>query len=776
MMHKNNQTYLFIRAILVFFLLNIYTISFAQIEIGKWRDHLPYSFAKCLATDGKSVFVGTNHSAFSFDIKTKQLKKHGKVEGFSDLDLQSIIYHTPTRQWVMAYKNANIDFFKDGTVSNLSDIVSKPEITYKTVNDILITETDIWLACSFGIIKMNPDKNEITDTYFIGEYGSMQSVDKIVRINNYLYILSNGKILKAPIQSNFLNNPDEWSTIILPLDFIPFNLQAIQSKLIVSGLQNSKVFSILWDESTQQESFRLEMQNTDFNIKVSGNLFFILSADNISQYTSEGVFMKQWKEYSFGKIQASDILYDEIHKTYYIADKQYGLVEIQESGMQYHFPNGPLNHHTFRLASANGIVYSTGGAVDLAWGPLFYNPELYRFKDNRWDSYIDFSGVAHDFIDLAVNPKNSNQVMLGSWSNGIMEWNNGEFKQYFNHINSTLTNMPPYTSGHVRVGGLTFDFKNRLWVTNSGTNLPLHMLDSENIWYKMSENIQLNAPTIGKILVATDETKWCILPRGNGLLAYSDANTPEIVADDKWKKISLINRAGTLITNQIFDVAQDKNDALWLGTDKGVLVIYSPSLVFNSTLYADEITVLEEENDSVAQVLLANESVTAIATDGANRKWLGTSNSGVFLVSENGTKTLAHFTAENSPLLSNLILDIEVNGLSGEVFFATEKGLISYMGSSTTGRNNFEGLYVYPNPVRPDYKGQIVIAGLVANTEIYITDVAGNTVYRTTALGGQAVWDGTNGNKEMVSSGVYIVFCASPDGSQSASTKLLIIR
>jgi len=168
--------------------------------------------------------------------------------------------------------------------------------------------------------------------------------------------------------------------------------------------------------------------------------------------------------------------------------------------------------------------------------------------------------------------------------------------------------------------------------------------------------------------------------------------------------------------------------------------------------------------------------VTDIEVDGANRKWLGTSDGGAYLVSEDGLEEIEHFNTSNSPLLSNVILDICVDGVSGEVFFGTDKGIISYKGDALEGTSAYSNVVVYPNPVRETFEGPVAIKGLIENTTVKITDMGGNLVFETESLGGQAIWDGRNFNGERVSTGVYIVFLSSADGSLSHVTKLLFIH
>ena len=175
-------------------------------------------------------------------------------------------------------------------------------------------------------------------------------------------------------------------------------------------------------------------------------------------------------------------------------------------------------------------------------------------------------------------------------------------------------------------------------------------------------------------------------------------------------------------------------------------------------------------------MLLLTEIIQAINFDGANRKWIATQNSGVFLMSADGTDEVSHFTQTNSSLFSNNVKDIAINQKTGEVYFATDKGIISYRGTATEGNDNFTDVYAFPNPVTPSWSGVIAIKGLVNNTTIKITDINGVLVYETESLGGQAIWDGKNYKGERVSTGVYMVFCTSEDGSKKLATKILFIN
>lgn len=121
-------------------------------------------------------------------------------------------------------------------------------------------------------------------------------------------------------------------------------------------------------------------------------------------------------------------------------------------------------------------------------------------------------------------------------------------------------------------------------------------------------------------------------------------------------------------------------------------------------------------------------------------------------------------------------MKIAVNGVSGEVWFGTSEGIVSFRGDATAGKEDYSGVYVFPNPVREDYEGVVTITGLVENSNVKITDVSGNLVYETTSLGGQVTWDLRNYRSVRVATGVYLVFCMSEDGSLAKVTKMLVIR
>ena len=183
------------------------------------------------------------------------------------------------------------------------------------------------------------------------------------------------------------------------------------------------------------------------------------------------------------------------------------------------------------------------------------------------------------------------------------------------------------------------------------------------------------------------------------------------------------------------------------------------------------------DGTGLADYLLSNVAIQTICVDGANRKWIGTGSGGVFLVSENGLEQLQHFSENNSPLPSNKIVSIAISPETGEVFIGTDKGLVSYKGTATYATSQpSQEIYAFPNPVRPEYNGNIAIKGFTRNAIVHITDASGKVVYSTQAHGGQAIWNGKTNQGIRVATGVYYVFASDQNGKNTSVAKILFVN
>ena len=395
-----------------------------------------------------------------------------------------------------------------------------------------------------------------------------------------------------------------------------------------------------------------------------------------------------------------------------------------------------------------------------------------RYDDWRNYDYYELKN-ARDIVAVA---KYGNKTYFASYYNGVVELEGDEVIERYSwwNTNNGLDTISYWQNDNrMAISDLKFDGNGNMWGLLSSVDNPLFVKTPENEWYKFPIS-STQTFLFDDILIDDHNQKWGIIGRGNGMFVYNDNNTIANLDDDQYLLLDMSIEKGNLPSMNVYCFANDLDGEIWVGTDKGIAVFYDPGAVFSGYNFnAQQILITE---GSYGQYLLSEEKVTCIAIDGANRKWVGTEKSGVFLLSEDGQEEVLHFTKNNSPLFSDNIIDITINHENGEVFIGNEKGLISYRSNATKGVGLQEEARVFPNPVNESYHGSIAISGLTNNANVKITDVAGNLVFETTANGGTAIWNGKNKNKERAATGIYLVFSTDLNGTEKVVSKIVFVN
>jgi hypothetical protein len=430
-------------------------------------------------------------------------------------------------------------------------------------------------------------------------------------------------------------------------------------------------------------------------------------------------------------------------------------------------PNGPLQNYIFRVKKAPNLLWTVYGDYTFDYNPFPLDElGISNYDPNLGWKTIPYSDVleAKCLSDLAINPLQPNNVFFSSYFSGVLELT-GETIFLHDATNSGPSGLEPFTpQTWVLNNSPAFDKNGNLWVTNRGTDKALKVLRTSNQWQSYDIGDYITNGRFAPMAIDKNETKW--LPtRDDGVIAFNDTQSNKTV---------VINTESGLPSTNVLCVAVDNRNQLWIGTAAGLRVLSS----VDQFLRQNELNVssiIIQEGD-LAQELFYQQLIIDIAVDGANRKWVAIENGGVFLVAADGQETIYRFDTSNSPLPSNTVNDIEIDGVSGEVFFATDKGMVSFLGTSTQPSDNLADVYVYPNPVRPGFSGTVKISGLTDKATVKITDIEGNLVYETTTAGGTIEWDTTAFGKYKVASGVYMIFVSSEDGLQTTVKKVMIIR
>ncbi|MBN2348239.1 MAG: T9SS type A sorting domain-containing protein [Bacteroidales bacterium] len=747
------------------------TTALSQIPNGQWRDHLPYSSAIHVAEVENKIFCSTTGGLLSYDTRDGSTEKYTKIEGLSDVEISTIEYSKEYKTFIVAYENGNIDLIRNDSIINIPDIKLKLMSADKRINNILIVDNIAYLACGFGIVSLNLVKAEIHDTYLFGEFGSQINTFNIAFDGIYIYAATEKGIYMANINSPNLVDYYYWQK----LSFLPEPGASYKSVTFF----NSKLYTLYKNPATQFDDIIIIEDETWHNwefdndsvyksISVFNNILSVCSKNETSFYnTNEELIGNLW---SWNPQHA--IL--DNNNVMWIADQVDGFVKNPVGGnLNKIFLDGPKYKDVGHIVSIDKDIWVAAGKESNKYQGL----GAFSFKNGKWKnydykSYPELSKV-YNISKIAIDPTNKNHVMGGSFGYGLVEFIDDQLVEIYDETNSILRNIEGYTSGYIRVTGLDFDQSGNLYFVTSEVTNPAYVLksDHELVNFSFQSNEFGSNTRIGELIVTSWGHKWMLLSR-KGIFIFDDheSDTPE-------ERMVLITDEEGKIIDQVFSITEDLTGNIWIGTNKGPVVYYNPQYIFNGEeLTGYQIKIPRNDGSGLADILLENEQILDIVVDGANRKWIATANSGVFLMSEDGREQIYHFNEENSPIFSDHIVSIGINHKTGEVFIGTEKGLISFMGQATAGADDFENVYVYPNPVRENYEGDITITGLVSDVNVKITDISGNLVYETTALGGQAIWNGKNFKGNRVNTGIYLVFCTNEDGSKTFVTKLLFIH
>ncbi|HSO88824.1 MAG TPA: two-component regulator propeller domain-containing protein [Draconibacterium sp.] len=755
--------------------------SNAQQKQGNWKDYLSYTEATKIALATNKVFCATNGGLFYSDLQDNSVNKVSEIMQLSDFGIKTIAYNQANDVLVVAYNSSNIDLIFNTKVVNLSDIKRKQLTNDKTINNISFIGDEAYLSCGFGIVVINLKKQEIKDTYLIGEAGTALAVNDVETDGTYLYAATSEGILKAALEGTNLADFQNWNQITdIPHSSGKFNHLAMHAGKLIANYtpdqwDQDQLYILngnIWETYSPQIRFSYDIQS-------NGEYLSVASRDKVFVIDNTHQIVKELNRYKFSDDDIFPISPRSVavpdNGIIWIADFANSMVKVSGDQFEPIRLNSPFDNLVFSLNQFDKDLWVAPGGTK-GWEL----PRFQRFRNDQWDYFTKNNHPELDgffnILSVAADPFKADHFFVASWGGGVLEYQNDEFQNRFTNKNSPLQSALPTQPDepYVRVAGLDFDSQGNLWITNSEVAQNLHSLSPDGKWASYTLPEVANRYNLGQVLVNSYDDKWIIILSGHDMYVVDKTG-------DKKKRLlvtSYFNNGENEIYNRmndIYSIAEDNAGAIWIGTAKGVAVYNNPEQIWESTdFYAIQPSL--DLEDGLYHPLLENETVTAIAVDGANRKWLGTKNSGVYLVSESGTEEILHFTTNDSPLFSDNITSITINQKNGEVFIGTEKGMISYMGEAIAGKATYDSVYVYPNPVRETYDGPVTITNLIENSEVKITDIAGNLVFRTTSLGGQAVWDGTNLNGRRVKTGVYLVFCNDEFGEETHITKLLFIN
>ncbi|MGL2962462.1 two-component regulator propeller domain-containing protein [Flavobacterium sp. RSB2_4_14] len=758
----------------IWFLLFIFNFGFAQ-ENQNWKGYFSYNQIKDISEGSSKIYTAAENALFTKNISSSEIQTINTIDGLSGQTI-SALYHSDTfNKTIVGYENGLMIVINeiDGSMLNVVDIINKNiPSNIKKINHFMEYNGVVYVSCDFGIVQYKLATLEFGDTYFIGPSGQEIIVYQTTIFNNDIYAVTqyNG-IKKAAINNPNLIDFSQWQVFDSGFwsGLVNFNNQ------LVGMNANNNIYK--HNGSFFEQIGALGEAGID--IRATTNYLIVTSLNKVLIYNTSLSQIITIQSSQVTSIPVTFSCATVSNETIFIGTNENGLLSSSISSptsFEFIMPDGPTRNYIFAIDGSSSNLWAVYGGYDVFYNPfLFYEFNLTTFgiskyNENGWLN-IPYSDIlnAKSLTKVTINPNDETQVYISSYDSGLLKIVNDIPTTLFNQTNSGLESLSGSPDNGIRINGTVFDRSGNLWVTNSNIKNELKVLKTSGQWQSFNmENILDNFASshLNKIVIDRSGTKW-IATYLDGVIAFNEnANI--------FKKITEGVDLGNLPSRDVRAIAIDNRNQVWIGTNKGLRVLPSTGS-YNGTdqMKANPIIILE---NGLAQELLYEQFITDIAVNGSNQKWIATADSGVFLFSSDGQETIYHFTKDNSPLPSNVVNDVHINATTGEVFFATDKGMVSFQGTSTKPAENLQNVYVYPNPVRPEFVGTVKIAGLISKANVKITDIEGNLVYETTSEGGTIEWDTTAFGKHKVASGVYMIFIAAEDASETAVKKVMIVR
>ena len=764
---------------ILWFLIVFFQISFSQENRG-WKGYFSYNQITAISETNNKIYAAAGNALFYKKLDTNEIKTINTIDGLSGQTISSIYHSSTFNKTMVGYENGLMIIVNDsdGSIFKVVDIINKNiPSNIKKINSFTEYNGVVYISCDFGIVEYKLAALEFGDTFFIGVNGKEEAVYQTAILNGTIYAITQTTgMRRASVTNPNLNDYSQWEFFDSSTwsGIVTFNNQIIATKA------NNKVYRLA---NGQNFIELVDLGQPNVDIRTTPDYLIITTIGNVliyNQSLSNIISIFNWQMSSeFISFSCATV----INNTILVGTNETGVVSSKISSpidFEFILPQGPSKNNVFSIDCSSSNLWAVYGGYSPDYNPYSYSQGalaqfgISKYSENSW-KHIPYSDVlgARALSKIVVNPNNEKQVYATSFFSGLLELDNDVPTTLFNQTNSSLESLqlnPPDPSYvDIRINATAFDKSGNLWMTNGRVKNGLKELKSNGQWQSYSMEYILDkysSSNYSKIAIDKNGTKW-IATYLDGVIAFNEKN-------NVFKKLTEGSDLGNLPSRDVRAIAVDNRNQVWIGTIRGLRVISNAGSYFGADqIKANAVIILEE---GVAQELLYEQFITDIAVNGSNQKWIGTADSGVFLFSSDGQQTIYHFTKDNSPLPSNNINDIDINPVTGEVFFATDKGMVSFQGASTTAAENLNDVYVFPNPVRPEYLGTVKIAGLISKANIKITDIEGNLVFETTSDGGMVEWDTTAFGKYKVASGVYMIFVAAQDASETTVKKVMIIR
>ena len=748
------------RKYVVFIILLIWnTIGFAQVP-GTWNEYFSFRNVQQLESVDDNIFALSENGIFIYNTSTQEIQKITKINGLSTVGLTCMAFNDSTSSFLIGYNDGTLDIldYPSLRVQAIPTVANKSIYGSKKINAIAMKNDTAVIATEFGVLTFSMTTKKFFSTTILSNDGSYVPTKSVTIDRDTMYAATTKGIFSANLSNANISDFSSWAK----RKNIPYENDTISHIAALNGtiyyvhkyIGDASKDSVFKIHDGKAKAFKTQMEDVT-SLRVRKMNICLTSYYSARLYNQEEKLIYSCDTSNCRYKNHTDVIKID-NNSYFVGNKTVGITSNNISII----PNGPHSNHITDIQYANNRLYTVCGNLNL-WENAVFGLKL---SNNDWYSHDNWQ--ANNSICVTYNPI-EDKYYYGTCGNGLVVGTNSWWYDTIYNSKNSIINIQNSESYEV-IFDVESDKKGNVWMINFGTSKPLIVKTKENEWYSYS--LSTNKNLYKKIFIDKRGYKW--IGGGDKLLVFYDNATLDDTSDDLLVQIPLQDNEGTIAAHTTC-ITEDLDGEIWIGTNQGIAVHSSPSRVFKDRQKVSRIKI---EIDGEVGYLLSSENITCIAVDGGNRKWIGTENSGVFLISENGTEQLINFTKTNSPLPTNSITSISIDHESGEVYIGTGEGLVSYYGDATIGNVEMNNVKIFPNPVRESYDGNIYVQGLVADAIIKITDVSGNLVKTVTANGGTAIWDGKNLYGERVKTGVYLIYISDETATYTTVKKILFIN
>ena len=738
-------------------------------QTNAWESYYSYNNISVGTVSNQTIVTAAENALLLFDSSQGTAETITTIEGLSGDNISALA--TYENVILVGHENgllAQIDIntkkiiFESGITR--SNIISAEK---KQINHIQLVANSAYVATGFGIVEVNPETLEFGDTYYFGPTSSSIEVNQVFVFENALYAATKQGLFKTP-QTN-LNKLEFSSWDKLAAGNWAFLWAQDNSLYAVKDEGSSLSFFQLGNTVQKKATFPGVLKN------VSPHENGVLITVSNRVYDTDKSFVRTQTIGDLDGVKPNTFNFTiSLNDQKWIGTSSEGLIRYaNDTDFDLISPQGPLLNSIFDIEHLQDELWIAHGDYN-----LFYNPYplekygLSSYIDKQWENIPNNQLFnADSFVRTVAHPTEIGTLYACSYHGGIVAIEDNTPVALWDQTNSGLESLtfegPNYVS--IRVRDALVDDNGNLWSITGYVQKGLKKRSPSGQWTGYDLSVA--------VLDYTQEAGYSNLELYNNKILFFGGVQSGLIGVDISQSPPQMKRimggAMGLPAEDIRSIRLDKDNRLWVGTRYGLAVLYAPNRFFEEDTQLRSVVISDGGN---LRELLSGQFISDIEVDGNNQKWISTTSSGVFLISPDGGQILQHFTKENSPLPTSSVKTIGINEVSGEVYFGTLNGMVSFQGDAYAESESLSDANVFPNPVRPNFLGNVVIRGLQQKTRVKITDIAGNLVYDTTSQGGSISWNLRSFSGARVRSGVYLIFITSKDGLDSAVKKLMVIN